>query len=121
MLIFSIVSITLALLFYTVAVWSEKFAGELKKWHLGLFWIGLCFDTLGTIMMEKMSKGIKLNLHGITGALAILLMLFHAVWATIVLLRKNKESIMNFHKFSLFVWFIWLIPYLTGMMLNIVK
>ena len=35
--------------------------------------------------------------------LAILLMLFHAIWATIVLVKKNEKMIINFHKFSIFV------------------
>jgi hypothetical protein len=38
--------------------------------------------------------------------LAILLMLFHAIWAAIVLVKKNEKMIINFHKFSIFVWVI---------------
>ncbi len=121
MLIFSIISITLALIFYTFGVWSEKFAGILTSKHLVLFWIGLFFDTLGTILMKNMSTRVGVNIHEITGILAIFLMFFHAIWATIVLLRKNNASLKNFHKFSIFVWFIWLIPYLTGALLNIYK
>jgi len=51
--------------------------------------------------------------------LAILLMLFHAIWATIVLVKKNEKMIINFHKFSIFVWVIWLIPYLTGLIFGV--
>ncbi|KYH35344.1 hypothetical protein CLTEP_07480 [Clostridium tepidiprofundi DSM 19306] len=121
MLTFAIVFITSALICYTIGVWSEKIAGILKKWHLVFFWIGFCFDTLGTTLMGKISGGLEFNVHGITGIIAILLMLFHAVWATTVLVKNNEKSLKNFHKFSLFVWFMWLIPYLTGMMLNMVK
>ena len=53
--------------------------------------------------------------HGITGLLAIVLMIIHAVWATITLVRKNETALQNFHRFSLAVWFIWLIPYFIGM------
>jgi uncharacterized repeat protein (TIGR03987 family) len=60
----------------------------------------------------------KLNFHGITGNVAILLMLFHAVWATIVLIRKDEIMISKFHKFSFWVWVIWLIPMVTGMVLG---
>jgi len=42
-------------------------------------------------------------------------MLFHAIWATIVLAKKNEKMILKFHKYSLFVWIIWLIPMITGM------
>jgi len=37
MLIYAIVFISLALLFYTIAVFSEKIQGVLNPWHLGLF------------------------------------------------------------------------------------
>lgn len=115
MLIFAMVTITLALVFYSVGVWSEKLQGRLKIWHLVLFWIGLVFDTTGTTLMFEISnEGFMLNFHGITGMLAILLMLIHAVWATMVLVRKDAIKLKNFHKFSIFVWIIWLIPFVTG-------
>jgi len=41
-------------------------------------------------------------------------MLINAVWATTVLVLKDEKAIANFHRFSLVVWAIWLIPYLSG-------
>jgi uncharacterized repeat protein (TIGR03987 family) len=115
MLFYAILTITLALVFYTVGVWSEKLQGRLKKWHLLIFWLGLTFDTAGTTLMSKIANGgFQLNFHGVTGLVAIILMLFHAVWATVVLYRNKEEAKINFHKFSIFVWFIWLIPYISG-------
>lgn len=115
MLIYAIITISLALVFYTIGVWSEKIQGKLKKWHLIIFWIGLIFDTTGTTLMSKIAKsGFQLNFHGITGLLAIILMLFHAVWATVVLLQNNEKAKAKFHKFSIVVWIIWLIPYISG-------
>lgn len=114
-LILAIVAIVFALIFYTIGVWSERFAGRLKKWHLVLFWIGLIFDTTGTTVMGNIAGRMDFNIHGITGAVAIILMLSHAIWATIVLIMKQEKFIRNFHKFSTFVWVIWLIPIFTGM------
>lgn len=115
MIVYAIVSITLALIFYTIGVWSEKIQGVLKKWHLVIFWLGLIFDTLGTTLMSKIAgEGFQLNFHGITGLLAIVLMLFHAIWATKVLLQNDERAKLSFHKFSVIVWFIWLIPYVSG-------
>ena len=108
------VSIVSALVFYTIGVWSERFAGRLKVWHLVLFWIGFCFDTTGTTLMANIAGGMEFNIHGITGVLAIVLMLSHAIWATIVLVTKQENAIKNFHKFSLFVWLVWLIPFFSG-------
>jgi uncharacterized repeat protein (TIGR03987 family) len=109
------ISIVSALVFYTIGVWSERFAGRLKPWHLVLFWIGFCLDTTGTTLMAKIAGGMEFNIHGITGVLAIVLMMGHAIWATTVLVQKNENAIKNFHKFSLFVWLVWLIPFFSGM------
>ncbi|HBE86147.1 MAG TPA: TIGR03987 family protein [Lachnoclostridium sp.] len=122
MLAYAVISITLALVFYTIGVWSERIQGQLKKWHLVIFWLGLVFDTIGTLLMDKLaSNGFQLNFHGVTGLLAILLMVFHAVWATIVVVRDNKEARADFHKFSIIVWIIWLIPYVSGAALGMVR
>jgi uncharacterized repeat protein (TIGR03987 family) len=115
MLISAIVTITLALVFYTIGVWGEKMQGKLKKWHLIMFYLGLVFDTTGTTIMSKIaSGGFKLNFHGITGLLAIILMLFHALWATVVLVKNDEKAKANFHKLSIVVWIIWLIPFISG-------
>jgi uncharacterized repeat protein (TIGR03987 family) len=117
-MILSTVLITLALVFYTIGVWAERLAGRLKGWHLIFFWAGLVCDTVGTGMMMEYAGGLTADLHGVTGVLAILLMVIHAVWATIVLLRKNERMIHIFHRFSLLVWIIWLIPYFTGFFIS---
>ncbi|AIY83274.1 putative membrane protein [Clostridium baratii str. Sullivan] len=117
-LIRAIIFITSALIFYTIGVWSEKREGELKKWHVIIFYCGLVCDALGTHFMSDIAGGVELNLHGVTGLMALLLMLFHAAWATIVLIKNNPESKAKFHKFSIVVWAIWLIPYFTGMIVG---
>ena len=114
-LIYAIVSISLAFVFYSIGVWSEKIQGNLKKWHASIFWTGLVFDTLGTTLMGKIAnEGFVFNFHGVTGGLAIILMLFHAIWATSVLIRNDPAKRRSFHKFSIFVWLVWLIPYVSG-------
>lgn len=125
-LIFAIIAITLALVFYTIGVWGERRAKLLNKKHVIIFWIGLVFDTLGTVTMNKIASSgtfevksaITQSLHGITGGLAIVLMLFHAGWATWVLYKNDIEKKKFFHKFSILVWSIWLIPYFVGMFIG---
>ena len=113
-LIISTILISLALIFYSIGVWSERLAGILKGWHLVFFWGGLVFDTTGTGIMFEMAGRIGSDIHSVTGIIAILLMLVHAVWATAVLALKNEKTITNFHHFSVFVWLVWLVPYFTG-------
>lgn len=115
-------AITLTLVFYTIGVFGEARAGSLQKKHLILFWIGLACDTTGTTIMTSIARsshGAGSPLHAITGALAIVLMLFHAVWATFVLLRGDEKSREGFHKLSVGVWLIWLVPYCVGLMVGI--
>jgi len=120
MLVFAIIAISSALICYSIGVWSEKIQGKLKVWHLIFFWIGFVFDTTGTTLMSKLvGDGFKFNFHGVTGILAIVLMLVHAVWATTVLVRNDPDKLTNFHKFSLLVWTIWLIPFISGMIFGI--
>ena len=117
----AVTAITAALVFYTIGVWSEHRAKLLKPVHLIFFWLGLLMDAAGTHMMSLISgseTGMLSNVHGITGMIAILLMLIHAVWATVVLVSGNEKAQQSFHRFSLFVWLIWLIPFVIGMIMG---
>ncbi len=111
--------IGLALLFYSIGVWSERISGRLKVWHLIFFWMGFVCDTWGTGMMFDMAGGMTVDVHGISGTLAIILMLIHAVWATVVLIRHDERWITRFHTFSIAVWLIWLIPYFSPMFFSL--
>ncbi|OPJ64774.1 HsmA family protein [Clostridium oryzae] len=120
MLVFAVIFVTLALVFYTVGIWSEKRHGQLEIKHLLFLCAGLVFDVTGTILMSKLSdKGFELNLHGIIGIVGILLMAVTVIYAVVVLAIKNDKARKNFSKFSVVVWLIWLLSYLSGMMIGI--
>ena len=110
---------TAALAFYSVGVWSERLAARLKPWHVGLFWLGFLSDTAGTEVMRRLAGAFQLSLHTATGAGALLLMLAHAIWATGVLLHRNEKAILTFHRVSIIVWTVWLLPFVTGMALGL--
>jgi len=116
------VLITLALIFYSIGVWAEHLARYLKGWHVAAFWTGFAFDTSGTISMELIHPGFDwASLHSITGQIALWLMLGHAIWATRVVRKGNEATRRHFHRFSLVVWGIWLIPYIGGMFLGMAR
>jgi uncharacterized repeat protein (TIGR03987 family) len=119
LLLFSTISITLALVFYSLGVWAERLARYLKSWHVVTFWTGFTFDVLGTTLMHFLADD-PFNLldpHTLTGQIALWLMLGHAIWATLVV-RKNQRALrVKFHRYSLFVWLVWLIPYFGGMVM----
>lgn len=129
MLMFASIAITAALLLYTAGVFSERAAGRLAGKHLALFWAGLVCDTTGTTLMTIMARtggGEAVPaIHGVTGLLAILLMLFHAGWATVVFARgrhadeRALAEERTFHRFSTVVWLLWLVPYIIGLLIGI--
>ena len=117
----AVIIINLALLFYSIGVWSERLQGRLKVWHTVFFWLGLVCDTWGTGLMFEFVGGMSYDIHGISGVLAIALMFVHAIWATLVLVKKDENMIVSFHKFSIVVWLIWLIPYFSPMVFQMVE
>ena len=112
----AIVSITLALIFYTIGTWAERLQKTLKIWHVVFFLLGLTADTLGTSIMSRIvnESGGEEVLHAITGLLALILMAVHAIWAIWTYWRGSEKAKQNFSKFSVFVWAFWLIPYIIG-------
>ncbi len=123
MVILSSVLITLALVFYSTGIWAERIARILRLWHVITFWIGFTFDVAGTLAMHQLSEGPfnLLDMHTLTGQIALWLMLGHAIWATIVILKSMESMMLKFHRFSLFVWLVWLIPYFGGMFLGMTQ
>jgi uncharacterized repeat protein (TIGR03987 family) len=122
-MILSTLLITLALIFYSLGVWAERFARYLKGWHVIAFWTGFAFDVSGTWAMTKLSSDPFdiTDPHTLTGQLALWLMLTHAIWATFVVLKGNEKHRIEFHTYSLMVWLFWLIPYLGGMLMGMGK
>lgn len=118
---FGVFSIMIALVCYTISVWSQVYTKKLKPMHLVLFWVGLVFDAIGTVMMFIIAGTLKLNIHGLSGILGFILMAINAIWATIAIFRTNSRSKFKFHIVSLTVWTIWLIPFFTGIFLNMNK
>jgi uncharacterized repeat protein (TIGR03987 family) len=50
----------------------------------------------------------------VAGTIALTLMALHLVWAVVVLARKRSSELHRFHRFSLVVWSVWLVPYIAG-------
>jgi uncharacterized repeat protein (TIGR03987 family) len=113
------VLINLALVFYTIGVWAERIARDLRPWHVAMFWTGLFFDISGTVAMEFIAPGFDwFSAHTITGQIAVWLMLAHAIWATVTVRSGTPEARSKFHRYSLLVWLFWLVPYLGGAFLG---
>lgn len=121
MTLFAILAITAALILYSIGVWAERIQRTLRPWHVVMFLAGLACDTTGTVLMGRISSsgastqaGPLTSLMMVTGAIALILMLVHALWAIVTLVRNRPAELATFHRFSIIVWAIWLVPYIAG-------
>jgi uncharacterized repeat protein (TIGR03987 family) len=114
---YSIAAMLLALTLYSIGVWGEKLVGRLQPWQLWFFWFGLACDAAGTVLMGRIAGKFDWDVHGLTGVAAILLMALHAGWASVALALKQERVITHFHRFSVTVWTLWLIPFFSGAIL----
>lgn len=123
MLVAAIVIITFALIFYTLGVWGERIRGTLNRWHAALFGLGLAADATGTFLMTQIagarradgvSAGGLNTLMAVSGTIALILMAVHLAWAIVILVRNREREKAMFHRFSVGVWALWLIPYIAG-------
>lgn len=103
-----------------MGVWAERLARYLKPWHVVAFWTGFFFDVSGTLAMHALADGpfTLRDPHTLTGQMALWLMLVHAGWATRVARRGSQAARTGFHRYSLVVWLVWLVPYFGGMALG---
>lgn len=125
MLIFAIVLISAALALYTAGVWGERRSGTLLVRHVVLFASGFICDASGTAFMTRIAEtgtyaadgiaSVLTTLMSITGGLALGLMGIHLAWAIVVMIKGSPAARRVFHRFSIVVWAIWLVPYFTGM------
>lgn len=122
LILVSVVSITAALVFYTVAVWMNFFAKELRPLHVGLFVCGMITDVAATSMMAASIEGrVTWDLHTISGYTALVLMLLVTSAGLFATFRKHAWLLGNFHRISIPVWCVWMVSWITGVVLGLQK
>ena len=114
-----VVLFTFALIVYSIATWAGVVSGKLKKWHLSLFWFGLAADISGTFIIGSIHGGFVMNTHSYLGAVAIIAILVQNIFSTKILLGENKKWIATLpKKVFLPVWILWILSYITGLVLS---
>ena len=111
-----LLAVTLAFVFYTWGIWGARRGSEIRTKHVVFLWLGLILDAGGTGLMAMQIGYYRMDIHGIIGTVAILLMLVSAIWATVA--KKDEEATVKYLKFSILVWAFWLLPYLYGFVAN---
>lgn len=115
----SVISITLALLLYTTAIWRNWYLKTLTGAQLVLLWLGLVADALATKMMGMSVEVTTWDLHTISGYLGLALMAMLAAGGSWAKLFKREDILSGFHRFAMPSWVIWCISYATGVVIGI--
>ena len=116
MLARAVIWMTLALFFYTWAVFSGRIQGLHPK-HLFIFGIGLAFDFLGTNQMNMVATmyGKAPEWHNVTGIASLAGMGFHFLLALTASLLHRAEAVNTlFHRVSLTIYSCWLLAFVSG-------
>lgn len=120
LLITAIIVITLALVFYSIGVIGEARRKKLMWRDVTWFGFGLVADFIGTMAMRQISmSGENVlapwanTLMTISGTAAIILMLIHIVFASLVMAKFSNYK-ERFHKWSIVIYVFWLISYVSG-------
>lgn len=112
--------IVAALVFYTIAIWSERFKKELKLWMLIVFTTAFLCDLAGTSIMFFIAVGQNLKIiningyvHRISGYLALIIMTAH-LWFAIQAIRGQAWYGKIFNRYSIYAWLAWLVAFASG-------
>jgi uncharacterized repeat protein (TIGR03987 family) len=119
-ILISVISITTALVLYTIAVWRNWRMKLLTTAHVVLLWCGLAADALATKMMGLSIEGdIVWDFHTISGYTGLALMALMATVGSWAKYSGNEAMLTSFHRFAIPVWIVWVASYVTGVIIGI--
>lgn len=115
--------VTLALISYSIAVFSERKKKSISKTILLFLTMGLVLDITATICMIAGSTNSPFTLHGLLGYSALTLMLIDTIliWKFYKSNGSNLEVSKSLHRYTLIAYSWWVIAYITGSLLVMVK
>ncbi|MEJ2139620.1 MAG: HsmA family protein [Gammaproteobacteria bacterium] len=118
-ILISVVSITTALILYTIAIWRNWRLKELTTAQITLLWLGLVCDALATRMMGMSVEETTWDLHTISGFAGLALMAILAVAGTWAKRSNNQKLLTTFHRYAVPIWVIWAVSFATGVWIGI--
>ena len=123
MLAQAVIWMTLALTFYTWAVFSGRRQGLHRK-HLIIFGAGLICDFFGSYQMRLIATayGKAPEWHNVSGIASLAGMAFHFLLALIASLTNRAESANRvFHRVSISIYSCWVLAFLSGAMSGMLR
>ncbi|NOU17539.1 MAG: hypothetical protein HOO91_08275 [Bacteroidales bacterium] len=115
--------VTLALISYSIAVFNERRKKHITKKILTFLTIGILLDITATACMIIGSTKSPFTLHGSLGYSALTLMLIDTIliWRFYKNYRLNLEVPKGLHIYTSIAYSWWIIAYITGSLLVMMK
>lgn len=105
----------IALILYSVAIWSDRKAMELRPWMISVFALAVALDSLGTVLLcATATDALRVNVHTVTGMASLLIMLAHFLWAFTAYWKSDAASAARFRRWSPWAWGLWMVSFLSG-------
>jgi len=108
------ITVTAALLAYSIAVLTEQFKKKVNKVVLIFLTSGLILDITATSFMIYGSSNSAFTLHGMLGYSALLAMLIdtYLIWKNY--LKFGEIIKKSIHQYSLIAYLWWIVAFITG-------
>ena len=119
-ILYGTITVTLALISYTIAIGSEQLRGQVTRSVLSFLTLGVCLDVSATICMIAGSSQTGITLHGLLGYSALLAMCTDAclMWRHQIRTRtRAAEWSRACHLYSRYAYLWWLFAFITGTLL----
>lgn len=115
--------VTLALISYSIGVITEQRKHKLVKAVLLFITIGIVLDITATICMIIGSTNSPFTIHGFLGYSALAAMLIDVVliWKFYNKNGSGTEVPKKLHRYTLYAYLWWVVAYVTGSLLVMLK
>ncbi len=117
------VIVTLALISYSIGVITEQRRKRIIKTVLIFITLGIILDITATICMIVGSSNTPFTLHGFLGYSALVAMLIDVVmiWKFYKKNGSNTDVPKSLHRYTLLAYVWWVVAYITGSMIVMMK
>lgn len=121
--IFAASVVTLALISYSIAIISEQRKKLVINRVLVFLTLGVILDISATIMMIIVSENSPFTLHGILGYSSLTLMIIDAILLWRFRLQNGAGVVVSrtVHLYSRVAYIWWVLAYITGTMMVMMK
>ena len=114
-LIKAVIVVTLALIFYSIAILTEQRKYSISKRVLTFLTAGVAFDISSTVLMIIGSRKIPITIHGLIGYSALLVMLTDTILVWRFWLKNRSTQVpRSLNLYTRFAYRWWVIAYIAG-------